>query len=157
MEATQTSSFLGQKSSSVNLLDKQPCNLATRIWTHKFVCLSYCAQDIVPTTDTEKDALLEAGLREKKIVVEDVDCSGEEFRELFIACRISKIKDSDGFIFAKCKHNSSVLEQLSSVCLTSPRTFQERIGNSRTYIIPLERDLDFTPCHLPLQVRLADY
>ena len=67
------------------LLDKRPCKRAVRTWTHKFVSLSRCAQDIIPTTDTEKDALLEAGLGEKKIVVENVDCSGEEFRELLDA------------------------------------------------------------------------
>ena len=87
MEFTRTS-FLGQKKSSVNLLDKQLCKRATRTWTHKFVCLSSCVQDIIPTTYTEKDALLKAGLGEKKIVVEDVYCLEEEFR----ACGISKIK-----------------------------------------------------------------
>ena len=152
-EFTPTSSFLGQKRRSVNLLDKRPCKRAARTWTHKFVCLSRCAQDIIPTTDTEKDALLEAGLGEKKIVVENVDCSGEEFCELLHGA-FPKLKDSGGFIFAKRKCHSRFLEPLSSMCLTSPRTLQERIGNSRTYIIPLQRDLDLTPCHLPPGVRL---
>ena len=42
-EFTQISSFLGQKRSSVKLLDKRPCKRAARTWTHKFVCLSCCA------------------------------------------------------------------------------------------------------------------
>ena len=115
-----------------------------------------CLFKSLPTADAEKDALLEAGLGEKKIVVEDVDCSGEEFCEL-LHVAFPKLKESGGFIFAKCKCNSRFLEPLSSMCLTSPRTLQEEIGNSRTYIIPLERDLDLTPCHLPPGVRLADY
>ena len=155
-EFTRASPFLGQKRSSVNQLDKRPCKRAARTRTQKFVCLSHCAQDIIPTTDAEKDALLGAGLGEKKIVVENVDCSGEEFCELLHAA-FPKLKDSGGFIFAKCKCNSRFLERLSSMCLTSPRALQEEIGNSRTYIIPLERDLDLTPCHLPPWVRLADY
>ena len=61
-EFTRTSSFLGHKRHSVNLLNKRPCKRTARTWTHKFVCLSCCAQDIIPTTDTEKDALLESGL-----------------------------------------------------------------------------------------------
>ena len=155
-EFTRTSSFLGRKRSSVKLLGKRPCKRAARTWMHKFVCLNRCAQDIIPTNDREKDALLEAGLGEKKIVIEDVDCSGEEFRELLHAA-FPKLKDSGGFIFAKCKCNSRFLEPLSSMCLTSPRRLQERIGNSRTYIIPLQRDLDLTLCQLPPEVRLADY
>ena len=137
----------------MNQLDKRPCKHAARTWTQKFVCLSHCAQDIIPTTDAEKDTLLGAGLGEKKIVVQNVDCSGEEFREP----AFPKLKDSGGFIFAKCKCNSWFLERLSSMCLTSPRALQEETGNSKTYIIPLERDLDLTPCHLPPGVRLADY
>ena len=100
--------------------------------------------------------MLEAGLGEEKIVVEDVDSLEEEFHEL-LRVAFPKLKDSGGFIFAKCKCNSSFLEPLSSVCLTSPRSLQERIGNSRTYIIPLGRDLDLRPCHLPPRVMLADH
>ena len=133
----------------MKLLGKRPYKRAVRTWMHKFVCLSCCAQDIIPTTDREKDALLEAGLGEKKIVIEDVDCSGEEFRELLHAA-FPKLKDSGGFIFAKCKCNSQFLEPLSSMCLTSPRRLQERIGNSRTYIIPLQRDLNLAPVNFHL-------
>ena len=51
--------------------------------TH-FFCLSQCKQEVVPTTNREKDALLEAGLGEKKIVVPDIDMTGEEFRYLIL-------------------------------------------------------------------------
>lgn len=41
----------------------------TTTYTHRFVCLSKCNQEAIPTTDREKDALLEAGLGEKKVVI----------------------------------------------------------------------------------------
>ena len=136
MEFIWMSSFLGQKRSSRKLLDKWPCKHAASTQTHKFVCLSCCAQNIIPTTDREKDALYEVGLGEKKIVVEDIDCSGEDFCELLYVAFL-KFKDSGVFIFSKCMSNSQFLEPLSSMSLTSLR------------------DLDLMPCHLPPGVRLA--
>ena len=35
-------------------------------WTHQFVCLSHHNQSMIPTTDREKDSLLETGLGEKR-------------------------------------------------------------------------------------------
>ena len=109
-------------------------------YTHRFFCLSQCKQEVVPTTNREKDALLEAGLGEKKIVVPDIDMTGEEFRYLILQ-EFPKLKDGGGFVFAKCAINSRVLEPLSSFCLTSPRRLRDRVGNSRTYILPLQNDL----------------
>ena len=39
----------------------------TSSWTHRFVCLAMCDQDGIPTTSSEKDRLICAGLGEKKI------------------------------------------------------------------------------------------
>ena len=44
----------------------------------------------------------------------------------------------------ECKSNSHRLEILSSLCLTSPRFLKDSVGNARTYIIPLQKDLDFS-------------
>ena len=118
-------------------------------WTHQFVCLSERNQTTIPTTDREKDRLLEAGLGEKKVVISDVDVSVQGFREELYEA-FPKLKDAGGFMFAKCKSNSRCLEPLSSLCLTSPRTLRDRVGNARTYIIPMQRNLDLSAtCELP--------
>ena len=72
----------------------------TTTYTHRFVCLSKCNQDAIPTTDKEKDALLEAGLGEKKIVIPDIDMNGEEFRDILLE-EFSKLKD--GWWLHVCK------------------------------------------------------
>ena len=77
---------------------------------------------------------------EKKIAVPDIDITGKEFRYLILQ-EFPKLKDGGGFVFAKCAINSRVLELLSSFCLTSPRRLHDRVGNSRTYILPLQNDL----------------
>ena len=52
-------------------------------WKHKFLCLAYCDQTRIPTTDVEKDDLLQAGLGEKEIF-KDIDIDAEEFRDVII-------------------------------------------------------------------------
>ena len=47
-------------------------------------------------------------------------------------------------MFAKCRSNSRVLEPLSALCLTSPRILRDRIGSARTYILPMQRNLDLS-------------
>ena len=118
-------------------------------WTHRFFCLSQCDQDSIPTTDREKDALLEAGLGEKKVCISDIDATADDFRSVMFEA-YPKLKNAGGFLFAKGRSNSRSVELLSSLCLTSPRILRDRVGNSRTYIIPLQRDLDMSPvCQLP--------
>ncbi len=112
-------------------------------YTHRFVCLSKIDQESIPTTDREKDAFLEAGLGEKKIIIPDIDINGEDFRDI-LCQEFCKLKDGGGFMFAKCKGNSRLLEPLSPLCLTSPRILRDRVGNARTYILPLQKDLDLT-------------
>ena len=112
-------------------------------WTHKFMCLEKRAQGVIPTTDREKDALFEAGLGEKSLTIADIDCDYAAFRGLLIEA-FPKLEDSGGFLFAKCRPNSRTLEPLSSTCLTSPRLLKERVGNAKTYIVPLQKDLDMT-------------
>ena len=53
------------------LFNHTPCakrkrkDLGSVQWKHKFVCLAYRDQHRIPTTDVEKDDLLQAGLGEK--------------------------------------------------------------------------------------------
>ena len=42
-------------------------------WKHKFYCPAYVRQDRVPTTDTDKDELFQAGLGEKDIEFDSLD------------------------------------------------------------------------------------
>lgn len=82
-----------------------------------------------------------AGLGEKKIVFADVDCDANVFCEGFIS-QYPKLKDGGGYLLCKCKPNSRELEPLSAAVLSSPRSLQGCGGNSRTYVRPLQCDLD---------------
>ena len=109
-------------------------------WTHNFYCLNECQQSIIPCTNYERDALLEAGLGEKRVFIPDINASGEEFRSVLYEV-FPKLKDAGGYCFGKCKANSKQIEMLSSYCLTSPKVLRSRVGNARTYIIPMQRSL----------------
>ena len=112
-------------------------------WTHRFVCLAHHDQNIIPTTAWEKDVLISAGLGEKKIVFENADCDASVFKEVLLNS-FPKLQDAGGYQLCKCKSNSRELEPLSAIVLSSPRALQGCSGNSRTYIRPLQSDLDLT-------------
>ena len=114
-------------------------------WTHKFVCLATHNQTSIPTTAIEKDVLISAGLGEKKIVFDNVECVAEEFRKILFDT-FPKLKDGGGYQLCKCRPNTREIEILSSTALSSPRALQCCGGNSRTYIRPLQRDLDLSRC-----------
>ena len=130
--------FLGKRRSKQRPCVPEKKNKTS--YTHRFICLNECNQKIVPKKDTEKNLLLEAGLGERKITIPDIDISSEEFRDLLFE-EFPKLKEGGGFMFAKCRSNSRVLEPLSSLCLTSPRVLRDRVGSVRTYIFLLQKDL----------------
>lgn len=132
--------FLSNKRKSANSFG-QKRNRPINSWTHPFYCLSECNQTIVPCSNFERDVLLEAGLGEKKVTFPDLDGSSEEFRSVLYDA-FPKLKDAGGYSFGKCKANSKQIEKLSSFCLQSPRVLRDRVGNARTYIIPMQRSLD---------------
>ena len=113
-------------------------------WKHRFVCLGWRDQPKIPTTDTEKDDLLTAGLGEKVVEFSSLDISGEELKESLYS-EFPKLHGGGGFQLCRCIPNSRNLEVLSSVALSSLRMLKERVGNARTYIRPLQRDLDMEP------------
>ena len=113
----------------------------TCAWKHRFVCLGLRDQPMIPTTDVEKDDLLTAGLGEKVVEFPCLEASGEELKEVLYSA-FPKLEDGGGFQLCRCIPNSRNLEVLSSVALSSPAMLKERVGNSRTYIQPLQRDLD---------------
>ncbi len=55
-----------------------------------------------------------------------------------------KLADGGGYQFCKCKSNSRELDHYLQMVLSSPRALQSCGGNSRTYIRPLQADLDLT-------------
>ena len=66
------------------------------------------------------------------------------FKELLLES-FPKLKDGGGYQLLKGLPNSRNLEILSLVVHTSPGLLKQRVGNSRTYIRPIQKDLDLTP------------
>lgn len=114
------------------------------VWRHKFVCVAYRDQERIPTTDWEKDELFQAGLGEKEISFTTLDMNATEFKGLLLES-FPRLKDGGGYQLMKGLPNSRNLEVLSMAVHTSPNLLKQRVGNSRTYIRPIQKDLDLTP------------
>ena len=106
--------------------------------------MAYRDQCRIPTTDFDKDELYEAGLGIKEVEFNSVDMSSEEFREVMLES-YPKLKDAGGYLFFKCIPNSRKLEPLSRSVYSSPAALKERVGTARTYIRPVQKDLDLEP------------
>ncbi len=131
-----------KRSIKSELANSFPCKKAKKsAWKHRFVCLSRWDQQKIPTTDIEKDDLLEAGLGKKFIEFSSVDMNGEQFRDLLFS-EYPKLRQGGGFQMCRCLPNSRQLEVLTSVAYSSPSILKERVGNARMYIRPLQKDLD---------------
>jgi len=115
-----------------------------KTWRHKFVCLAYVGQQKAPTTDAEKDELFQAGLGEREVVFECCDVDHEQMKDKLYEI-FPRLKEGGGFQLLKCLPNSRMLELLSMAAHTSPAVLKERVGKARTYIRPIQRDLDLTP------------
>ena len=113
-------------------------------WTHCFTCLANCNQLKVPTAGWEREMLLDAGLAEKKIFFPIIDCCADEYRKT-LCDAFPKILESGGFELMRCCPNSRNLECCAPSALQSPRATQERVGRSKVYIRPIQKDLDVTP------------
>lgn len=68
---------------------------------HRFVCLALRDQQKIPTTDVEKNNLLEAGLGEKVIEFPSLEASGEQFKDLLYSA-YPKLRDGGGFELCRC-------------------------------------------------------
>ena len=113
------------------------------VWKHKFYCLADVHGTTIPLREYEKDALFTAGLGEKELQFENLDASAEEFRSIMLET-FPLLREAGGYQFLKCQANSKTLESLSPLTLSSPGMLKQRVGNARTYIRPLQRDLDIT-------------
>ena len=74
---------------------------------------------------------------------DDLNCSSSQFREE-IYTAFPQLREAGGYQFLKCVPNTRNLEALSSLVLTSPLLLKQRVGEARTYIRPIQRDLDLT-------------
>ena len=121
------------------------------------MCLAYCDQYKIPTMDVEKDDLLQAGLGEKEVEFVSLDLDADEFRKVLYRA-YPQLENAGGFQCFKCVQNSRRLEALSSVTLSSPALLKSRVGNARTYIRPIQNDLDLSIIfNLPKGVRFIQY
>ena len=62
----------------------------------------------------------------------------------------SQLCNAGGFRLCKCKPNSRDLEELSKFAHSLPKALKQRVGNAKTYIRPLQKDLDLSVvCEIP--------
>ena len=108
------------------------------------VCLSSPGDNRVPLTAALKEALIEAGLGAKNIVIPDVSCSRDEFWEIIIS-NYPKLLGCGGFELLRCVANSRQLELISCNASQSPKLLKAIIGNGRVFIRPIQKDLDLDP------------
>ena len=104
------------------------------------MCLAYLEQQ-VPQKEAEKDKLFSAGLGEIEL---DLDMNAEEFCSTIFEA-YPQLKEGGGYKFFKCIPNSRRLEPLSGLVMQSPMMLKQRVSSARTYIRPLQRNLDTTP------------
>ena len=126
----------------------QPNTVAKRskrtAWKHHFICLAFYTQRKISTTESDRDELFEAGLGRKEIEFTSLDLEPKDFRELIYEM-FPKLREAGGYQFCRCKPNSrEELEPLSKHVLSSPRPLKERVGQGRTYIVPLQNNLTST-------------
>ena len=96
-------------------------------------------------------SLLEAaGLREKKVVISDVDCSTSEFHDQLVES-YPKLASGGGFEFLRCIPNTRDLELIPFETASVPRLLKQRVGNGRLYIRPIQKDLPMDPAPLELE------
>ena len=134
------------------LLKSFPSKKKKIAWKHRFVCLAYYDQPKIPTTDGEKDELIKAGLGEKIIEFPSLNANGDDLSDILYST-FPKLKEGGGFELCRCIANSRKLEVLTTVAHSSLYHLKERVGNSRTYIRPLQKDLDLSEVHeLPIGV-----
>lgn len=115
-------------------------------WKHWFVSLTYRDRSKISTTDTDEDDLQ---AREKFIEFNDLDMDTNAFHEV-IHEAYPQLKNTAGFMSFKCAMNS-----WATIVLSSPRMLKDHVGTARTYIRPVQRDMDLSAVfRLPEGVRM---
>jgi hypothetical protein len=118
----------------------------------KLVCLSSCVDNQVPSSGSIKEALLQAGLGEKIVILPDIYGSKEDFMQI-ITSTFPKLKECGGFEFLRCVANSKKLEVITPKLAHSPKLLRTIVGNGRVFIRPIQNDLsmeaDTSVCSSP--------
>ena len=86
--------------------------------------------------------LVEAGLGEKKVTIDDMSCSPQDFKPAIIAT-FPKLEDCGGFMLLRCQPHGlkTCLEPISAAIAQSPKLLKSVIGNGRDFIHPIRKDL----------------
>ena len=107
---------------------------------HLFICLDKMDADRVPTTQSAKMALEEAGLGEKVMEEPDMDRGPEEFNAVVLSA-YPKFKEGGGYEMLRCKPASRDLVITGLRVANTPKHLKRRVGSSEVYLWPLQRDL----------------
>lgn len=107
-------------------------------WTLKAVCLNNKEAKRVPCIGAEREALVQAGLGEKKICVINVECSSEQFKS---DSKSSNWMDVEALNFCDAYQNTKELEVIASTIAQSPKLLKSVIGNGKVFIHPIQQNL----------------
>ncbi|MDA8002743.1 MAG: hypothetical protein MPL62_15790 [Alphaproteobacteria bacterium] len=105
------------------------------------VCLNSKDATRVPLTVAEKELLVEAGLGEKKVTIDDMSCSPQDFKAAIVST-FPKLEDCGGFELLRClPHGLKKLEPISAAVAQYPKLLKSVVGNGRVFIRPIQKDL----------------
>lgn len=110
----------------------------------RMVCLSSPSDARVPCSASAKEALLEAGLGEKKVFVPDMYCTSDTFRSV-IEEQYPKLNGCGGYELLRCIANTRDLEAISQSIARSPKMLKAIVGNGRVFIRPIQQSLNLDP------------
>ena len=95
----------------------------------------------MPASGWQREALVTAGLGEKKVVIPNVECNWDEFKDV-VTSESPKLLNCGGFEFMRCVANSKDLDVVSMGVAQSPELLKSVIGNGRVFVRPIQRDLE---------------
>ena len=105
------------------------------------VCLPSKDAKRVPGTAAEREILVAAGLREKRVTIPNLNCSWEEFKAEILAS-FPVLSGCGGFELLRCVPNSKDLEIIKVSVAQSPSLLKQMIGNARVFIRPIQKDIN---------------
>ena len=114
MRKELSQAFKRKSGAATNTIGKRSKRTA---WKHTFVCLAFYSQRKIPTTESNRDELFEAGLGRKEIEFTSLDLEPKDFRELIYET-FPKLREGGGYQFCRCKPNSRELQPLSKHVLS---------------------------------------
>ena len=95
----------------------------------------------MPCTVVEREALIiKAGLGEKKVFIENMNCSHEEFKSAIIAT-FPELCECRGFDLLRRIPNTKELEVISVAVSQSPKLLKSVVACGRVFIQPIQKNL----------------